>query len=340
MDKYSKFLELCGMAGLSGNESAVSNQVIKLFSNYTEKVWADGIYNTYGQMGETGPLVMIAAHIDEVGLMVKAIRDDGFLSICEVGGVDRRILPAQEVLVHGKELLPGIIAVKPPHVLTPDERKKSVSYDDLYVDIGHTGKRAKALVRVGDCISFKPQPSRLANGLLSTKSADDRMGVAIMLMAMKALQERPLPLRTVMTATTQEEVGSKGGQIAAQRLNPDLAIVLEVTHGDTPGAKPFTTQEMDKVNIAIGPILHKGYVDMLTSVAHKEKIPFTLEVFPRISSTDADEIQLSGWGVPCVIIQVPLRYMHTTVETISWPVMEQASKLLIAFLLAFSETEV
>lgn len=332
MAANNEWLSLCEMTGPSGGEEALSKRVAELFSAYSGDVWTDGMMNTYARMGGRGPRVLVAAHVDEIGLMVNFIDDAGYVGFCAVGGVDPRILPAQEVIVHGKEDLYGIIAVKPPHVLTPQEREKVLAMEDLRIDLGLPAEKVKKIVRVGDYITFDAPPVHLLGDMVATKSSDDRMGVGVMLEAMRILQDRPLSAEVIMMASVQEEVGARGALVAAQNLMPELAVAIDVTHGKTPDAPAFHAVDLDKPCIAIAPILHQGWTRILRETAKELEMEVTVEISGRTSGTDADEMQIAGEGIACVCLSVPERYMHTTVETLSTEVVAQCGRLLAAFL--------
>ncbi len=332
MDIKSEWMSLCAMTGPSGGEEAVSRRVAELFSAYSGDVWTDGMMNTYARIGGKGPRVVVAAHIDEIGLMVNFIDEDGYIGFCQVGGVDPRILPAQEVTVHGAEDLYGIVAVKPPHVLTPEEREHALAMEDLRIDLGLPAETVRETVRIGDYITFDAPPVSLMDSLVASKSTDDRMGIAVMLEAMERLKGRPLSAEVIMAGTVQEEVGCRGAMVAAQALQPELAVVLDVTHATTPDAPPFATVDLDKPCVAIVPVMHQGWTRVLRETARELGIEISVEVGGRTSGTDADEMQIAGSGIPCVALQVPVRYMHTTVEVISYDVIAQCGQILAAFL--------
>lgn len=333
MDIRTHMKELCALPGVAGYEAPLSERIAQLFAPYCRDVAVDNLLNTVGVMGQGGFKVLIAAHMDEVGLMVTSIEEDGFVGFTQMGGIDPRILPAQEVTVYGRQPLYGVIGSRPPHVLSAEERKQTLALEDLYIDLGYPYERVKDLVQVGDPISFNAPAVDLLGSRVASRALDDRMGVAVMLHAMEALQGRDLPLEAHFAATAQEEVGCRGSGVLAYGLAPDLAVVLDVTHGETPDAPKLRAFDMDKVSIGWCPVTHNGWTGALRRVAEEAGIPYTLDIQEGDSSTDVDSIVRAGRGTPCVLLEVPVRYMHTTVETMDYTVVEQAGDLLARFLL-------
>ncbi|MFL7791251.1 MAG: M42 family metallopeptidase [Anaerolineae bacterium] len=284
------------------------------------------------------PRLMLAAHMDEIGMRVTGI-EEGFLRITRVGGTDRRVLLGSEVVVHssrasrGGHDLPGIVATRPPHVLPPQERKKTVGWDQIFVDVGLPPREVKRLVSVGDLVSFQREVTELKNRRLAGKAFDDRACVAILTLTLERLAEVRHDLDVFAVATVQEEIGLKGALTAAYGVAPDLAVALDVTFGKQPGAPDVDTLPLgDGPVIAIGPNFHPGVVARLKEVAEAHEIPYQLEPVPGRSGTDAWAIQVTREGVPTALISLPLRYMHQPVETLDVLDVERAARLLAAFI--------
>jgi len=291
-----------------------------------------------GEGAEPRPRLMLAAHMDEVGLMVTKI-EKGFLRISRVGGTDRRILLGLEVVVHGQRDLPGVVATRPPHVLSEEERKKTVPLDEIFVDVGLPKEETRRLVSVGDLISVRRDMSELANGRVAGKAFDDRACVAAISVALERLRRVEHRWDVIAVATVQEETGLKGALASAYGVEPDLAIALDVTFGEQPGVDDQGVFPLGKgPAIGLGPNFHPGLVERLKKVAEDREIPYHLDPIPGRSGTDAWAIQVSREGVPTALVSIPLRYMHQPVETLEADDVERAGRLLAAFVTDAEET--
>jgi len=277
------------------------------------------------------PKLMLAAHIDEIGLMVTGI-EKGFLRITRVGGSDRRVLLGLEVTVHGRRDLPGIIAARPPHVLPAKERKKIVPWDKIFVDVGLPPEEVEQLVAVGDLISFRREMVSLKNDRAAGKALDDRACLAIVTLALEQLSRTVHAWDVFAVATVQEEIGLKGAITAAYGVAPDVAVALDVGFGSQPDAPRVYTRPLGKgPTIAVGPNFHPVLVDRLKEVADAREIPYHIVPSPGRSGTDAWAIQVTREGVPTALLSIPIRCMHQPVETLDVQDIERAKRLLAAF---------
>jgi len=278
------------------------------------------------------PKLMLAAHIDEIGLMVTGI-ENGFLRITRVGGADRRVLLGLEVVVHGQRDLPGIVATRPPHVLPEAERKKTVHWDKLFVDVVLPPQEVDRLVTVGDLISIRREMVELKNQRVAGKAMDDRACVAAVTLALEQIAAVIHSWDVFAVATAQEETGLKGATTAAYGVAPDMAIALDVTFGKHPGVSDVDAFPLGEgPTIGIGPNFHPGLVSRLREVAKAHEIPYHVEPVPGASGTDAWAIQVTREGVPTALISVPIRYMHQPVETLAVQDVERAGRLLATFI--------
>jgi len=331
MDYFKELEALTALPGPSGYEAPVAAKVEELFSRFSGQVWRDA-WNVYARMGEGGPRILLAAHMDEIAMMVRAIEDDGYLSLTRVGGVDPRCLPAHEVIVHGTEKLFGIIGAKPPHVTTDAERTKLLGWDDLYCDLGLAPEEVRAKVKVGDIVTYRSPLKRLQGDTWAGHALDDRACIIILAQVMEAIACMKLNCEVVFVGTVGEEVSSLGTSIANFDLRPDLCIAIDVTHGDTPDAPAFSSFPMDRPAISMGPTVHKGWTKMLMSAAKKLDMPYSVDVFEHSTYTDADGAQLVAEGIPVAVVSLPLRYMHTSVEVVRSSTMEKCARLLTRFI--------
>ena len=285
-----------------------------------------------GTGSEPRPKLMLAAHMDEVGLMVTGV-EKGFLRITRVGGTDRRVLLGLEVVVHGRRDLPGIVATRPPHVLPEEERMKTTPWDQLFVDVGLPPEEIERLVTVGDLISIRREMVELKNRHVAGKAMDDRACVAAMTLVLAHLSTVGHAWDVVAVATTQEETGLKGAIVSAYGVAPDLAVALDVTFGKHPGVSEVDTFPLGGgPTIGIGPNFHPALVTRLKEVAEAHEIPYHIEPIPGRSGTDAWAIQVTREGVPTGLISIPVRYMHQPVETLAAQDVERAGRLLAAFI--------
>jgi tetrahedral aminopeptidase len=290
--------------------------------------------------------VMLAAHMDEIGLIVTKI-EQGFLHVAKVGGVEPRSALGQEVTVYpsgpGSEAypdgLPGYVGSRPPHILSDEERKKVTPMGSLRVDLGRPPEFfAGGIVRVGDRVTIRGPHTELLGGRLATKALDNRASVAVMLGALGYLASMHHTWDVYAVATVQEEVGLRGATTAAFGVAPDIAVALDVTFGETPGVGSGETFPMGKgPTIGIGPNLHPGIVRRLREAADELEIPFALEALPTNSGTDAWAIQVTQEGIPTGLLSVPIRYMHSTVETVVLDDLDRAARLLAAFIARLDE---
>ncbi len=315
--------------GVPGYEREVGDYVASQFEAYADEIARDALENVIARVGKGGPKVMVSAHQDEIGLVVTQIEDDGCLRIFRNGGVDPRILPAMEVIVRAKDgPLFGVVGAKPPHLLSEADRKKNVPYEDLYVDIGYPAEKARALVRVGDPVVMRAKCVKLAGGMMAAKTMDDRACVASLLVGMELTKKLQSPAEAYYVASSSEEIGMKGARVAAYSIEPDFGIAIDVTHAEGPGTGKWEAVPVDRLTICTGPNLHPALTKRAEEIADKWHIPYVREIEPGVTGTDAAAMQVSRGGVPTILLGLPLRYMHTTVETVKLDVIADAGRLV------------
>ncbi len=343
MDKteLGKLLKrLTEVDGPSGAEAAVAAVVMDVARDLAAEARMDALGNVILRVaGADRPAgrVMLAAHLDEIGLIVTKV-EGGFLHMEAVGGVDPRTLPGQEVTVYptgpGAEQYPqglsGYIGGRPPHMLTEDERKKMTPLKDLRIDLGLW---AAAMVRVGDRAVVRGPYTELLGGRVAAKALDNRAGVAAMLAALSYLAGMKHDWDVFAVATTQEEVGLFGAITSAFGVMPDIAVAIDVTFGATPGLKETETVAMDKgPAIGWGPNMHPGVVSRLRAAGDALEIPYVNEPIPGNSGTDGWAIQVTREGIPTGLVSIPIRYMHSPVELAVLADIDRAARLLAAFI--------
>lgn len=276
--------------------------------------------------------IMIATHMDAIGLIVTTVVD-GLLKVDQVGGVDPRILPGTPVLVHGKRDLEGVVVMPPAFTLPEAEREQAISLGHLLVDVGLPPARTAQLVRVGDLVSFDTRPVELAGETISGHSLDNRASVGALTVCLEALQHRSHVWDVWAVATVQEEVTFAGGATSAFALHPDLAIVIDVTFAKGPAADGWETFGLGKgPTLGWGPNLHPFLYRRLEELAKALEIPVSMDPSTDSSGTEASAVQLAREGIPTMLIGIPLRYMHTAVEVIAIKDMQRAGRLLAEFI--------
>lgn len=332
MDIQKVLAEAAALVGPSGQEMQVAEYFAEKFRPFVDEVKVDSMFNVIAHKKGTGPKVMLCAHMDEIGLMVTDIEEDGSIRLGSVGGVDPRILPASRVWVHGKEKLFGTIGALPPHLLTAADRQKNYNAKDLYVDVGLPGDKVKELVHIGDLVTFNVPFTELLNGQIASKTMDDRACVTILLLAAERLTKLHCDADVYFVGSTQEEVGSRGARTSAFAIAPDLAVALDVDHATIPGSRPDTTVEGDSLCASIGPYLQPKLVERLMACAKEHHVKLQTAVSARYTSTDADDVSIARDGIPTVLLSLPLKYMHTTVETIDLQAMQEGGRLIAHFL--------
>jgi putative aminopeptidase FrvX len=332
--------QLSEITGLSGHEEPARQWLWQTWEPLVDELRRDALGSLIALKRATSseasdgptPKLMLAAHMDEIGLIVTGI-DKGFLRIHRVGGTDNRVLLGCEVLVHGKRELLGVVATRPPHVVPKKDRDKVVPWDKLFVDVGLPAEQVEKLVKVGDLVSIRRELSVLENDRVAGKALDDRASIAVLTLTLERLAEMQHRWDVFAVATAQEETGLKGATTAAYGIAPDLGIALDVTFGSQPGVSEAETDPLGEgPSIGVGPNFHPGLVARLKEVAEAEEIPFQLDPCPGRSGTDAWALQVTREGVPTALISVPIRYMHQPVELLETADVERAARLLAALI--------
>ncbi len=338
MDLAKVLEKLSNACGVAGREEEVREIMKQMLKPHVDEIREDKLGNVTGvkEGNKSGPTIMLAAHMDEIGLMVKNITKEGFLQFAKIGGIDDRILVAQKVFVHtDKRPVTGIIGSKPPHILKEEERKKIIEAEGLFIDVGAKNEKdaQKIGVHVGDPVSFDIKFTRVGRDAVVGKAFDDRVGCAVLIEAMRNLPKTDCTIYAV--GTVQEEVGLRGATIAAFRLYPDVAIVLDATvAGDVPGIKAIDARiKMRKgpsLTVAdAGLITHPKVLRLFIDSAEENKIPYQLETAMG-GTTDAARISLAREGVPSGVISIPTRYIHSPASMLSLRDAENAARLAVA----------
>ena len=342
MAEVPGFLErLLRAPGPSGFEARAAGVWRDEAQTFAHGVWTDVSGNSVASVNPQGtPRVMMAGHIDEIGLQITHIDDDGYLYFDVIGGWDAQVLVGQRVTVLGREGdVPGVVGKKAIHLLEPDERTKASKVKDLWVDLGAvSADEVTGLgIGVGDPMIVAAGPLSLAGDRIVSRAIDDRVGAYVVLEALRIVSESEVEAAAFAVATTQEEIGHQGGgaRPGAWALEPDVAVVVDVTFStDVPDV---SKKELGDHRIGGGPVLTRGSAahpvvfDRLAQAAEEEGIPFTVQASPRATRTDADAIHLVRGGVPTGLVSIPNRYMHSPNELVSVSDLERTAQLLAAF---------
>ncbi len=323
--------ELLSVPGVTGYEGNFAEFVCEKLKNYcfdARVTKTNCVMGTILSKNADAPTVLIEAHLDRIGLIVSAVDENGFVSFKTLGGVDERILPACEVTILGKKEVFGIIGAKPPHLMAKAEEKEGLKIEDMLIDTG-LGADASELISVGDPIMLKGDLCALMNDRISSPALDNRLSMAAVFAVLEQLKGKELPYNICVTFASGEEQGLQGAYTITGQCQPDLAIVVDVTYGETPDACGSDTFPLGSgVAICRGPNVHYEMTKHVMKIAKEKGIPYEIEVAPRSTGTNAWAIQTSGNGVPCVVLSIPIRYMHTTVETVELTDAESVYELI------------
>jgi endoglucanase len=336
VDYAALLCRLADASGVSGHEDEVAELVRELMASRVDQVRSDALGNVIGlkrgrlgaaAAGSGAPAILLAAHMDEIGLVVTAI-EEGFLRLAAIGGWDQRQLLAQPVVVHGRAPLRGVIGARPPHVLSADEQRRSQPLEELFVDVGLSAEEVGQVARVGDVVSLDRQAAPLAGGRWTGKAMDNRASIAALLVTLDELAGLAHDWDVLAVATVQEEVGLKGAATAAFGLEPEAAVVLDVGFAKQPGAGDLPFQLDGGPLVAFGPNIHPVLFESLTAAAERLEMATQLEPLPGPTGTDAGAIQVAAAGIPTALVGVPSRYMHSTVETVALKDVVRAGRLV------------
>lgn len=323
----------------SGSEQPIIKKMAMFLKDYIDELTIDNYGNLialkYG--ANSNKKLMLAAHADEVGMMVTHIDNNGFLSFQEIGGIDTNLLPGQRVEIHNYQgVVTGIIGKKPIHLQDRDAKAKDYDAEDLWIDIAAKDKEeAESKVEVGDYITYQTQPVVLQHDVWTSKALDDKVGLLTLVEVAKALDGKQPAMDVYFVASVQEELGARGVRTAALGINPDYGIAIDVTHAtDYPTCSPQKSGEIKVGNgivIAKGPNINKTIGRKLIDLAKQQNIKYQIEPIARPTGTDANFMQVSGTGVKTALLSIPCRYMHSPNEIVSLVDVNEGVRLLTHF---------
>ena len=390
VDVKQTLIKLCKINAISGRENELVSTIKEITKPFAKSIKIDNSGNLLVALSDKKPLLMLEAHIDQIGLIVTHISDNGFIKVSAVGGIDRRMLSAKTVTVHGKHDVHGIISTLPPHVTKEEDMNKNPKIEDIVIDVAGVnvytptfggGVYAKKIhkngiatlpmpteayptetedvctekihknsistfpmptaahsvesedinniISVGDSVTFNSSPIELLNNTLAYKSVDNRAGVVAVLKALELISKSEIDIGICAAFTVQEEVGNRGSSQAAWGFEPDYAVAVDVSFAHTPDSPAYKCGKMGKgPMLGIAPSLDMTITDILFETAKKAGIPYQTETMGGKTGTNADNIGISRAGIKTGLVSIPIKYMHTTVETVMLEDIENTAKLL------------
>ncbi|MGN0579855.1 MAG: M42 family metallopeptidase [Ruminococcus sp.] len=333
MELEKILITLAEASGASGSENDAAETALSMLRKYcTDAEIKNG--NVIGYVGgrdENKKTVLLDAHLDQIGFVVTHIEENGFVKFSNLGGIDRRLLPAQQVVIRGKQNIRGVIGSVPPHLSNGESSVPT--YDNLAIDTGMTAEELSKYVSPGDAITFDNKCHRLLGSRITGQSFDDRCGIAAILYALDLLRNSEPDCNLAVLFSTQEELGERGAAIGGFEINPDIAIAVDVSFGYVTGENELKCGKLGKgPMIGISPSLSREISDKLTDTAEKNGIPYQIEVMNGLTSTNADRFSVCRGGAKACTVSIPLRYMHTPVEVIDIRDVEFSGRLLAAYI--------
>lgn len=326
---------LTALPGVPGHEGGAAPKIAEAFRLYADRVDRDRAGNVRAWIQGTGdpprPRALIAAHMDRIGFLVKRIEAGGYLRVTELGGFDPRTLLGKEVLIHSKPPIPAIFGTRPPHLQKRGDAERVLPVSELYLDAGRPEREIRRRVPIGTPVTLRQTPVSLLRGRLAAPGMDDRSGIVVLLRLLEGLSRARPAWDVVAVATVEEEFGAicLGARTAAESLDPQLGIAVDVFHGDMPGAPLGEAWPLGGgPALGVGANIHPKVLEGLRRSARGLAMPFQVEGCPITSATDAMDIQIAREGVPTGVIGIPCRYMHTGIETVDPRDVDRCAHLL------------
>ncbi len=336
MDFISVLNKLSSAVGVSGAEESVSAIISQMLKDYTDDVTCDSLGNVIGKIKTQNPKwhVLLDAHLDEIGLIVTHIDEQGFIKVGAVGGVDKRLLLAQQVTICGKKSIKGVVCSKPPHLESGKDAETVPDIDSISIDTGFTKAQLEDKISLGDRVYINSEFSELLDGKVSGKALDNRAGVTAILYALEKLKSAKLQGDVTVLFSTQEEVGTRGARVAGFKVMPDEAISVDVSFAYTQGCPETKCGQMGKgAMIGVAPTLTKSISEKFIEIAKQNSIPHQLEIMSGQSGTNADMLGVTASGVKTGLLSIPLKYMHTPVEVVKISDIQSVGDLIAAYLI-------
>lgn len=335
MDLKKKVMSLADAVGVSGDENSAAEFALGYLKEFTDDCYIknNSVFGNFGTREQGKTHVLIDAHIDQIGFVVTYITDDGFLKISNCGGIDRRLLLAQQVVVLGKEKIKGVICSIPPHLEKSGDDGKVPEFSDISIDVGMTKEQAEKVISLGDKVVFSQHSAELIGDRITGAALDDRCGVACLLRAAELLKNEKLNCSYTLMFSSQEEIGERGAKIGVYDIAPDIAIAVDVSFALTSDDSELKCGKMGGgCMIGFSPVLDRELSKAMVSAAEKNSLPFQREIMNEETGTNADRFSVNCGGVKAVTLSIPLKYMHTPVEVISLADVENTAQLIAAYI--------
>ncbi|MCC8068258.1 MAG: M42 family peptidase [Ruminococcus sp.] len=333
LDIKNTLKEVTSRVNIGNYDGSLEEYLCDILRKYSNDVYTKNgnVIANFGIRTDDKPHILLDAHIDQIGMVVTYITDEGFIKVSNVGGLDKRLLSAQEVTIHGKKNILGVICTLPPHIKGNEDEVLNI--DDIFIDTGYPKERLENIVSLGDYVSFRKDFLNLVGDRVSSPSLDDRCGVVALLKVAEALHGISLDCSYTIMFSNQEEVGERGALIGAYDINPDYAIEVDVSFGLTNSENPRKCGELGKgAMIGFAPVLDRCMSKQLVQIADSCNIPYQVEIMNGETGTNADRFSVSRGGVKAVTVSIPLKYMHTPVEVIDVNDVQYTANLVVEYL--------
>ena len=333
MDLKKTIAELTEVSGASGNEAPAAELAMNMLKKYCPDaaIINGNVVGRFGDFRSGLHSLVLDAHIDQIGMIVTNITGESFIKVGNLGGIDRRLLPAQPVIIHGKKDISGVICSVPPHLSSGDS--KVLSFDEVAIDTGMTKAELEKIVSLGDTVTFDVKCRTLLGSRITSGALDDRCGAASILYALELLQGQATAYNVTVIFSAQEELGERGAKIGAYELDPDIAVAVDVSFAYSLSEDENKCGYLGKgPMIGISPSLDRELSDELINTAKKSDIPYQTEVMNGLTSTNADQYSVSRCGARTCTVSIPLRNMHTPAEVIDIRDVELTARLLAEFI--------
>ncbi len=321
---------------VSGNERRGGEELKSLIGGVFDEYRTDALGNHLfiKKCGRpNAPKILVDTHFDEIGMMVTGIKEGGFVTVTNIGGVDTRILPASEVIIYGKEPILGVFAAKAPHLTTAADMEKLTPLSEMLIDTGYTKEELEELCPLGTPVGFKPIYAELQNDCVAGKAFDDKACGACAVFGIDAVPKKDLAGDVYFLFSAHEETGMTGARVAGFGIRPDYALVLDVTHAATPDTKDYGLPAFGSgVAIAASPVTNRKLTRMVTDLCRAGNIPYTVDACPGSTGTNANVLGISADGIPTALCSLPLKSMHTSAEVLSMEDAGALKKVVSAFI--------
>lgn len=344
MELKEFIMSLSSLMSISGYEKASDSELYALVGDDFDECFTDAMNNHFfvKKCGkENAPRILVDTHYDEIGMIVRGITDDGFVSVAPIGGVDTRILQAGEVVIYGKQKVYGVVCSTPPHLMQAEDADKLKPIDELYIDTGIPGDELREMIRLGTPVGFKPAYTELLNNRIYGKGFDDKACGAAALYALINTPREELAGDVYVMLSSQEEVGLRGARVGGFGINPDYALVVDVTFAYTPDADIRKDICLESgVCVVLSPVTHRDLSRMAIDLCKEQEIKYTVEVSTKGTGTNANVMGITREGIPTALVGLPIKSMHSSAELLSVEDAQSLAQFTRAFITSNKIAEV